>query len=398
MQVTGIRVVRGTAERHYGTPRSDVERVMAHYGVSRDEAERLLCTYPAKDLLPARGSVLETVVGAAPGESIELTYGDKLRVNTAFEYKGLGQKATLYGAIGTKGMFGFDEVVAGEADVNLPDSLTESTPVQASVDIPITADIDPKPDYDLYCKIKEFPEAGMPEIKDIITITGMPPTFELLEETIYPFAYVYNGPCEVSTFTFKTDPFTPESWISGRLADHVEDEVKKGGGRAMEMRIYVDRTPVFWTEWRIEVVGIPPKTTAGVSMSLGIVWWAIAILAALAIVLIIVITWSIKTIISAFTRKPISEEIKKTWSRETLISATNDFEVELEREPTPPEEFEGKSDQELRDYCDELAEEIAPPAEGAGLALALAAAGVLGIGALALAGMAMGKPEGKKKA
>lgn len=238
---------------------------------------------------------------------------------------------------------------------------------------------------------------GKPQVDDVIDIVGIAPTFKLLEETIYPYAYVYDGPCEVSTFTFTTIPFTPASWIAGRLATHVEDEVKKAGGRVMEMRVYVDENLLRpWTNWRIEVVGIPPAT-AGVGMALGIAWWAIAILAALAILLTIVITWAIKTIVSSFTHKALSEEIKATWSRESLISVIGDFETKLERTPTPPEELEQKSDQELRDYCNELASAIAPSVGGAGLALALAGVGVLGLGALAVAAYAMGKPEEKKK-
>ena len=159
----------------------------------------------------------------------------------------------------------------------------------------------------------------------------------------------------------------------------------------MEMRVYVDRSPLLWTDWRIEVVGTSPTPGAGTAMSLGIAWWAIAILAALAIILIIVITWSIKTVVSSFTHKPISEEIKKTWTNPTLFKVIGDFEAKLERTPTPPEELEKKSEDELRKYCDELASAIAP-APG-GLGLAIAAAGVLGLGALALGAYAMSQPR-----
>jgi len=329
---------------------------------------------------------------ATPGEKLELTYGDKLRITTGFDYRGPAHDITLYGSIGQrKAVLGFDEIISAEAKYKTPNSPTTFAPVTASVDIPITADIAPKPDYDIYCKIKEYAGAGLPQVDDVITITGMPPTFELLEETIYPYAYVYDGKCEVSAFTFKTDPFTPASWIAGKLAAACENEVEKAGGRVMEMRVYVDRSPLLWTDWRIEVVGIPPKTTAGVAMSLGIAWWAIAIIAALAIILIIVITWSIKTIVSSFTHKPISEEIKATWSKDTLIKVIGDFETKLERTPTPPEELEKKTDQELRDYTNELASVIAP-APG-GLGLAIAAAGVLGLGALALGAYAMSRPR-----
>jgi len=237
----------------------------------------------------------------------------------------------------------------------------------------------------------------MPEVDDAINIVGMPPTFELLEETIYPYAYVYDGPCDVSTFTFKTDPFTPANWIAGKLAANIEKKVKEAGGRVMEMRVYVDKSPLLWTDWRIEVVGTPAPTTAGVGMPVGIAWWAVAILAALAIVLIIVITWAIKTVVSSFTHKPISEEVKKAWSKETLISAIGDFEEKLKRTPTPPEDLEKKSDQELRDYCDELAEAVAPTVPGAGLAIAIIGAGILGMGALAIGAYAISQRKETRK-
>ncbi|GAI80419.1 unnamed protein product, partial [marine sediment metagenome] len=71
--------------------------------------------------------------------------------------------------------------------------------------------------YDLYCKIKEYPEAGMPEIKDVIDIVGVPPTYELIQHTISHFAYIYDGDVEVTTATFKIDPFTPSAWASNLI-------------------------------------------------------------------------------------------------------------------------------------------------------------------------------------
>ena len=299
-------------------------------------------------------------IAVVTGKKVELTYGDTLKVNVSFDYRGLAGSATLYGAIGTRGWTGFEEKVYSEVSIDLPESRTDFSRCERSVKIPITSDIKPGTDYDLYVKIKEYKEAGAPEISDCIDIVGIPPTYELLEETICPYAYVYDGPCDVSTFTFKTDPFTPAKWIAGKLATAVETEVKKAGGRVIEMRVYVDRSPLLWTDWQIEVVGIP-ASTAGLGVSVGIAWWAVAILAAIAIILIIVITWAIKTIADTFKHKPLSEEIKAAWSQETLISVINDFEEKLDRTPTPPEELGKKSDQELRDYCNQLAQEIVPP-------------------------------------
>ncbi|MBA7693184.1 hypothetical protein ES703_101760 [subsurface metagenome] len=321
-------------------------------------------------------------IGVVAGEKIELTYGDTLRVNVLFWYRGLARKTILEGAIGKLHAFPTDwleVLLKSGTTIDIPESF-EFTLYERSVEIPITSDIDPGTDYDLSVSLRDYREAGHPTEVDVIDIVGVPPTYELLGETIYPYAYVYDGDAEVSTFTFKTDPFTPTDWIVSKLSDAVKEQVEKDGGQVMEMRVYVDKTPLLWTDWRIEVVGIPPKTE-GVAMSIGIVWWGIAILAALAIALIIVITWSIKTIVSSFTHKPLSEEIKATWSKETLISIIGDFEVKLELIPKPSEELEGMSDEELRDYCDHMAEEIVPP-EISWLPLAIVGGlGVVGIGA-----------------
>lgn len=233
---------------------------------------------------------------------------------------------------------------------------------------------------------------------DVYQTAGIAPTYKLLEETIYPYAYVYDGEAEVHTFTFKTDPFTPASWVKGKLASNVESQVKKAGGRIMELRVYVDQTPLLWNNWMIEAVVQAPAATAGLGMSLGIAWFAVAILAVLAIILIIVLTWAVKTVVSLFTHKGINEDIKKAWSKETLISAIGDFEVKLKRTPTPTADLEKKSDDELRTYCDELATAVAPTAGGAGVAMIVIAAGVLGLGALAIGAYAMSQKKETKKA
>jgi hypothetical protein len=336
----------------------------------------------------------DTAVGVLPGQPIEFTYGDRLHLGVSFDYRGHQMNVTLYGAIGTRGFAGFDEIIAAENPIPLPDSLLNFVPVTGSLEIPITADIDPGEKYDLYVKIKEYPKAGMPQVDDVITITGIPPTFKLLEETIYPYAYVYDGPCQVFTFTFTTDPFTPASWIAGKLAAHCEDEVKKAGGRVMEMRVYVDQTPLLWADWRIEVVGIPPATTAGLAMPLGVVWWVAMILVIIALIILIVVTYTFIIKPLTYKHKAIDEKVKAAWSRETLISAIHDFEAKLKRTPTPDADLEKKSDQELRDYCNELAEAVAPGA-GAGTGLALAAVGILGLGALGVGAYAMSQPKEK---
>jgi len=335
---------------------------------------------------PEVGSNPGSLVGVVPPGNLELTYGDTLRITTSFDYRGPVVDITLYGAIGTRGWAGFDEIIKNEVTYKLPNSPTAFVPVTAAVDIPITADISPGANYDIYCKIKEYPQAGSPQVDDVITITGIPPSFELLEETIYPYAYIYDGPCDVSTFTFTTDPFTPASWIAGLLASHLEDEVRKAGGRVMEMRVYVDKSPLLWTDWRIEVVGTPAPATAGLGMSLGIAWWAVAILAALAIILIIVITWAITTIMAQFKRYPALKDVKPGWKKETLILTIQDSEEFWERPPTPIETLNEMSEEELRGYLDKIAEEEVPTGVN-WLPWVIGGVAVLAVGGIAIAAM-----------
>lgn len=332
-------------------------------------------------------------IGVVAGEKIELTYGDTLRVNVSFDYRGLAGAATLYGAIGSRGFLGFGEILHNEVSIDLPESTAGFTPCERSVDIRITSDIDPGTDYDLYVKLLEYPEAGMPQVDDVIDIVGLPPTYELIQHTIYPYAYVYDGDVEVSTFTFQTAAFVPADWAAQKFTDVVESKVEKEGGRVIELKVYADKTPLLWTDFRIEVIGTPlggaVEAGPGVGVTVGIPIWAAILISALAIALLIaVITWSIKTITETFTHKPLSPEIKEAWSRETLIHTINDFEIKLERIPTPPEELEEMSDQELRDYCDQLAEEIVPP-EVSWLPLAIIGGlGVLGVGGIAAVALA----------
>jgi len=334
--------------------------------------------------------VTETEV--IPGQKIDLTYGDRLRISVSMDYQGLASKATLYGAIGNRGLV-FTEKLSGQGEFNLPASPTDFSAVAATVDITVTSDISPGTDYDIYCKILEYPEAGLPEVDNVINIVGLPPTYELFEHTIYPYAYVYDGDCETAIFTFKTDPFTPSAWIAGKLAAEVEKQVKQNGGRIMELKVYVDKSPLLWSDWRIEATATPlPGVAAGHGVgAIAIPIWAAILIACLAIAaLIIVITWALKTIVGTFTHQALSEEIKKTWSRESLISVIGDFEAKLEKTPTPTEDLEKKSDQELRDYCNSLAKEIVPPV-GVGLPLAIAGIGLAAVGLLVALGLSAKK-------
>jgi hypothetical protein len=111
-------------------------------------------------------------------DKVILTIGDILRVSVAVPYKGPEAEFSLYGSIGQRGLFGFDEILSARATLQCTDSPITYTTVTGEVDIEIAESgwfglggISPGNDYDLYVKIEERPEV-MAEIDDIIDVAG----------------------------------------------------------------------------------------------------------------------------------------------------------------------------------------------------------------------------------
>jgi len=112
-------------------------------------------------------------VAVLPGQKLQVMVGDKVRVRATLSYRGTALSDYFYGAIGARGPLGFDEIVTGQVAISFPQCL-DWTPFELTVDIPITSAIDPKPDYDLYVKIKGHTEAGLPEVDNCIDVIGAP--------------------------------------------------------------------------------------------------------------------------------------------------------------------------------------------------------------------------------
>ena len=111
-------------------------------------------------------------------ERVVLASGNVLRVSVAVPYRGTEHTFTLYGSIGQRGLFGFDEILVGRADILCPDSPDKYVTVTGEVDIEVAASgwfgiggISAGTDYDLYVKIEEQSDVSA-EIDDIIDIAG----------------------------------------------------------------------------------------------------------------------------------------------------------------------------------------------------------------------------------
>ncbi|MBA7537999.1 hypothetical protein ES705_30272 [subsurface metagenome] len=238
----------------------------------------------------------------------------------------------------------------------------------------------------------------MPEVGNVIDIIGIPPTYELIQDHISHFAYIYDGDVEVTTATFKIDPFTPSAWAAKKFADSMESEARKQGARVLGVKVYVDTTPLLWTDIRIEVTGTPLGeeigAAAGGGIGVGIPVWLAIVLVCLAIVAVIVaVTLAVKTIMATFKKKPGLEDVKPAWGKEALILDIQDAEDHWERPLTPVETLDGMSEEELRDLLDQIAEEEVPT-EVSWLPLAiLGGLGVLGVGGVAAYAMSKRKPK-----
>ena len=101
-----------------------------------------------------------------------------LRVSVAVPYRGPERTFTLYSSIGQRGLFGFDEILVGRADIVCPESPEKYVTVTGEVDIEVVASgwfgiggISAGTDYDLYLKIEEQPDVWA-EIDDVIDIAS----------------------------------------------------------------------------------------------------------------------------------------------------------------------------------------------------------------------------------
>ncbi len=207
------------------------------------------------------------------------------------------------------------------------------------------------------------------------TTTEVPPEYELIQETIYPWAYTFEGDAETCIFEFKLTPeqIPGTEWLGQRIVDSFASELEKEGARLLELRVYRDTTPTWWTNYRVEVTATASPLA-----------WNLIIIGVLAVLFVVAIIFAIKAVESLiYHRKGLDEETKKTFSRDTLVAMILDLAPE-----TPPETLEGMSDQELRDLLNQLLAELEPPISPWAIVALVGGVGVLGVGAAAAFAMA----------
>ena len=222
-----------------------------------------------------------------------------------------------------------------------------------------------------------------------VTITPeveIPPEYKLIQETIYPWAYTFEGDAETCTFEFQLTPeqIPGTEWLGQRIVDSFVSKLEEEGSRLLELRVYRDTTPTFWTNYRVEVTATASPLV-----------WNLIIIGVLAILFVVAIIFAIKAVESLiYHRKGLDEETKKTFSRDTLTAMILDLAPE-----TPPETLTAMEDQELRDLLNQLLAEVAPPISPWAIVALVGGLGVLGVGAaFALTAAKPGGTSSKERA
>lgn len=333
--------------------------------------------------------------GVPVDEQLMVIPGQTATVHMTVDYRGRAIDGSIYTAMGWKELW-FIPIFSSMTPVRFEASYDFLTyEIDCDVDIKT---IDPAAEIlygtllDMYAKIVGVPGPDIytPFYTGVIAWSKAIEEYELIQDTIHHFAYIYDGDNETTIVTLKTDPFKPADWVPESLVTELEREAREEGVRILETKVYVDTSPLFWTDYRIEVTGTPSGEVTGVGIGAlpAIPLFVKIILGALALAFgILVITWAVKQFLGVFQHKVGLEDVKVAWDKEALILDVHDAEEYWERTLTPIETLEGMSEQELRDILDQIAEEEVPTGPEVPWALVAVGGGlaVLGVGAVALA-------------
>ncbi|MBA7681221.1 hypothetical protein ES703_89558 [subsurface metagenome] len=125
------------------------------------------------DILQRTEAIVRGVsIAALPGEILPAMPGDIVKVTAEIDYRGPALDDIFYGAIGIRTLLMFDEIWKNEAAVHFDQSY-DWVRYRVSVAIPIT-EIGLFPWtpglFDLYVKLDGHPEAGMPELANVIRV------------------------------------------------------------------------------------------------------------------------------------------------------------------------------------------------------------------------------------
>jgi len=189
----------------------------------------------------------------------------------------------------------------------------------------------------------------------------LPAKWELQYHYIDPWAYFYEGSAEqaIAEYTLPPEEFPFTDDMAKKLTNGLIDKLTEGapGARLLEVKLYFDKAGPLWSRWLIEVTASVPQAAGTIGY---VIPWPLIIKGAIIIAALILVYFIVKTVTTAmFHPKALSEDVKKQWSKETLIGILTDLRPEYS-----PEELGQMSDQELRDLVNRVYEEEVAPRKG----------------------------------
>ncbi|GAH24489.1 unnamed protein product, partial [marine sediment metagenome] len=103
----------------------------------------------------------------------------------------------------------------------------------------------------------------------LCTVTiEVPPEYELIQHTVYPHAYIYEGEAEigVATFDLPVGPPPIVDWLGNKIINKLAAEVEKEGSRMLELKVH-RYTSVPWVHYRLEATAaVTPQEGIGIAV------------------------------------------------------------------------------------------------------------------------------------
>jgi len=122
-----------------------------------------------------------TVWEPSPNDPIVVTVGDTVKITADFYYQGpaITSGYTLYGAIGTNVLGIFNEKLAGQSTLTLPQCTSPTRFIDRFLTIPVTAALGAGATYAIYIKVmSDSSDVAISSAwENCITVQGVTPTF-----------------------------------------------------------------------------------------------------------------------------------------------------------------------------------------------------------------------------
>ena len=127
-------------------------------------------------------------------------------------------------------------------------------------------------------------------------VPSIPKEAKLVFSHEYPARKTATGMGEQCTFKV-TIPFPdqlfPDTWEANRIVSAFQDKIKEQGGEILDLKIYIDTTPTWTTDYYVVALVKPAATAIAVGFPFP---WAVVIVLILVLLIVLAFTWVILSV------------------------------------------------------------------------------------------------------